>query len=112
MKRTMRKDLFRAVTGSVGRFLSIFMIVALGCGFFAGIKATGPDMKEAADAYYDSTDLMDLHLISELGFSRENVEKIASTKGVSLVMPSYQTILPTINQGETQNIRVQSISAG
>ncbi|MEI8200951.1 MAG: ABC transporter permease [Eubacteriales bacterium] len=112
MKRTMRKDLFRAVTGSMGRFLSIFMIVALGCGFFAGIKATGPDMKEAADAYYDSTDLMDLHLISELGFSRENVDKIASTKGVSLVMPSYQTILPTINQGETQNIRVQSISAG
>lgn len=112
MKRTMRKDLFRAVTGSMGRFLSIFMIVALGCGFFAGIKATGPDMKDAADAYYDSTDLMDLHLISELGFSRENVEKIASTKGVSLVMPSYQTILPTINQGETQNIRVQSISAG
>ena len=112
MKRTMRKDLFRAVTGSMGRFLSIFMIVALGCGFFAGIKATGPDMKDAADAYYDSTDLMDLHLISELGFSRENVEKIASTKGVSLVMPSYQTILPTINQGETKNIRVQSISAG
>ena len=112
MKRTMRKDLFRAVTGSMGRFLSIFIIVALGCGFFAGIKATGPDMKEAADAYYDSTDLMDLHLISELGFSRENVEKIASTKGVSLVMPSYQTILPTQNQGETQNIRVQSISAG
>lgn len=112
MKRTMRKDLFRAVTGSMGRFLSIFMIVALGCGFFAGIKATGPDMKEAADAYYDSTDLMDLHLISELGFSRENVDKIASTKGVALVMPSYQTILPTVNQGETQNIRVQSISAG
>lgn len=112
MKRTMRKDLFRAVAGSKGRFLSIFIIVALGCGFFAGIKATGPDMKEAADAYYDNTDLMDLHLISELGFSRENVEKIASTKGVSLVMPSYQTILPTQNQGETQNIRVQSISAG
>jgi len=112
MKRTMRKDLFRAVTGSMGRFISIFMIVALGCGFFAGIKATGPDMKDAADAYYDNTDLMDLHLVSELGFSAENIDKIASTEGVSLVMPSYRTTLTTINQGESQNIQVQSISAG
>ena len=112
MKRTMRKDLFRAVTKSMGRFLSIFLIVALGCGFFAGIKATGPDMKEAADAYYDDTDLFDLHLISELGFSSDNVEKIASTPGVASVMPSYQSILTTMNQGESEKIRVQSISAG
>ena len=112
MKRTMRKDLFRAVTKSMGRFLSIFMIVALGCGFFAGIKAAGPDMKEAADGYYDDTNLFDLHLVSELGFSSENVDKIAATQGVSDVMPSYQTVLTTMNRGESQKIRVQSISAG
>jgi len=111
MKRTMRKELFRAVSKSMGRFLSIFVIVALGCGFFAGIKAAGPDMKEAADGYYDDTNLMDLHLISTLGFSAENVEQIAATAGVSDVMPSYQTILSTMNQGENQKIRVQSISA-
>lgn len=112
MKRTMRKELFRAVTKSVGRFLSIFLIVALGCGFFAGIKATGPDMKEAADKYYDTTELADLHLVSELGFSQDNVDKIAATSGIASVMPSYQAILTTMNQGESQKIRVQSISAG
>src|ERR1035437_9499340 len=112
MKRTMRKELFRAVTKRLGRFLSIFLIVALGCGFFAGIKATGPDMKDAADQYYDNTDLADLHLVSELGFSKKNVDMIAATPGVALVMPSYQAILTTMNQGESQKIRVQSISAG
>ena len=111
MRRTMRKDLFRAITKSLGRFLSIFLIVALGCGFFAGIKASGPDMKEAADGYYDETSLMDLQLISELGFSQENVQAISETQGVSAVMPSWQTTLVTINQGENLKIRVQSISA-
>ena len=112
MKRTMRKELFRAISKSMGRFLSIFLIVALGCGFFAGVKAAGPDMKEAADGYYDNTSLMDLNLVSELGFSRENVTAISETNGVSAVMPSWQTTLVAINNGENLKILVQSISAG
>ncbi len=112
MKRTMRKNLLRAITGSLGRFFSIFLIVALGCGFFAGIKATGADMRESADHYFDDTNLMDLHLMAELGFSQANVDAIAATKGVSGVMPTFQTILSTQHNGENETIRVQSYEAG
>jgi len=112
MKRTMRKDLFRAITKSKGRFFSIFLIVALGCGFFAGVKAAGPDMREAADKYYDDTRLMDLRLVSELGFTADNVSAVAGTDGVEEVMPSRQTTRTTVNEGENLDIRVQAISAG
>ena len=112
MKRTMRKDLFRTITKSIGRFLSIFLIVALGCGFFAGVKAAGPDMRETADRYYDDTGMMDIHLVSELGFSKENAEAMADIQGVLDVMPGLMTTMETENGGITEKIRVQSISAG
>jgi putative ABC transport system permease protein len=44
----------------MGRFLSIFAIVALGCGFFSGIKATMPDMVDTAEEYFIENNLMDM----------------------------------------------------
>ena len=108
MRKTMRKNLLRAITGSIGRFLSIFLIVALGCGFYAGVKATGPDMRETADQYFDNTKLMDLHVMSPIGFSRENVDALAALDDVSGVMPSRQTTLSTRNESENLAIRVQT----
>ena len=52
---------------SPGRFLSIFLIVAIGVAFFSGIRATEPDMRYTADAYSDKYQLMDLQVISTLG---------------------------------------------
>ena len=53
MKRSLTKDTFREIRHSMGRFLSIFAIVALGCGFFAGLKATMPDMVDSANDYFE-----------------------------------------------------------
>ena len=39
------KDIFREIAKTKNRFLSIFLIVAIGVGFFAGLTASGPDMK-------------------------------------------------------------------
>ena len=48
MKSALKKDTVREIRHSLGRFLSIFLIVLLGCGFFSGIKATMPDMIDTA----------------------------------------------------------------
>ena len=56
-KTALWKDAFREVRKTKSRFFSIFLIVALGAGFFAGIKATGPDMKLTGDAYFDEQDV-------------------------------------------------------
>lgn len=46
-------EVARSVRGSLGRFLAILGIVALGCGFYAGLQMCGPDMRIAADRWYD-----------------------------------------------------------
>jgi putative ABC transport system permease protein len=46
------KDILRQIWRTRSRFLSIFAIIALGTGFFAGLKATTPDMKQTAQAYF------------------------------------------------------------
>lgn len=70
------KDTLRQITKSPGRYLSILLIVALGVGFFAGIKATAPDMKITADKYFDDYRLMDFRLISTMGFNEEDINAI------------------------------------
>lgn len=89
MKGTYWKMLRRAITGSMGRFLAIFAIVALGTGFFAGLIATAPDMRLAVDAYYDEAQVMDLRLMSTLGLTDDDAETVAKVDGVEAVMPAY-----------------------
>lgn len=89
MKSSLLKDTFREISNTLGRFLSIFAIVALGVGFFAGIKATAPDMKITADKYFDDYRLMDLQLISTMGFNKKDLEEIKKVEGIQGISPSY-----------------------
>ena len=88
MRSAFAKDITRSIRGSLGRFLAIMGIVALGCGFYAGLQMCGPDMRADADALYDGTSLWDLRLISTLGFSDDDVARVAEVEGVERVMPS------------------------
>ena len=61
-KRALRKDFYMEIRKSLGRFLSIFFIVALGVSFFSGIRASEPDMRISGDAYFDEKNLMDIKI--------------------------------------------------
>ena len=81
-------EILRSVSHSLGRFLAIVAIVAIGCGFFAGLRMTGTGMRKAADLYYDGTELYDLQLVSTLGITDSTVEEVAKTPGITALMPS------------------------
>lgn len=78
MKSALIKDSLRRIRNTVGRFFAIMAIVAIGCGFFAGVKVTSPDMKKTADKYYSDQNLMDIRLISTFGFSNDEIEKLSA----------------------------------
>ena len=82
--KAFNKDIVRSIRHSLGRFVAIAAIVALGCGFYAGLRMTAPDMKLAADAYYDGTDLMDIGVVSTLGLTDEDIEALRDVPGVSV----------------------------
>ena len=72
MEKSLLKDSVRQIKNTFKRFLSIVAIVLLGVGFFAGITATSPDMKDTIDTYFDDEDVMDIEVISTLGLTDED----------------------------------------
>lgn len=109
MRSAFRIELSRSITRSWGRFLAIAGIVALGCGFYAGLLMCGSDMRTAGDAFYDGTSLYDIKLVSTLGFSQTQVSAVEETDGVDQVMPGYATdVMATLNE-EQYAIRVMSL---
>ncbi|HAX73496.1 MAG TPA: ABC transporter permease, partial [Firmicutes bacterium] len=88
MNKSLIKDTLRNITKSIGRFISILLIIALGVAFFVGVKSSPLAMKETADVYYDDYHFMDIRLLSTLGFNEEDIEAIESVEGVEGVFPT------------------------
>lgn len=109
MKHMLRKELFRSISRSKGRFLSIFLIVALGAGFYAGIKSTGTEMRNSADDYYDESNLHDLRIVSTYGFSDDNIRAIAGVEHVAATMPGITVDTGSFYEGVERLIHVQSL---
>ena len=76
MKKSLLKDSIRQIKNTFKRFLSILLIVLLGVGFFAGIRAASPDMKEAVDKYFDEQNMMDIEVASTLGLTDNDIKAL------------------------------------
>lgn len=111
MASAFSRNMLRSVRGSIGRFVAIAAIVALGCGFYAGLRMAAPDMKQAADEYFDECALMDIRVVSPLGLTDEDVEAIRALDGVSGAMGAYETDVVGLIDERQHVIRVHSIPA-
>ena len=108
MKNAFSKGVLRSITHSLGRFLAIAVIAALGTGFYAGLRMTGPDMRLAADQYFDATRMADLRVVSTLGLSDESLDTLRDVEGVEDVMPAREVdVLATVEDVQ-YTMRVQS----
>ena len=65
MKKMLFRNTLRSVKNTKSRFIAIMAIIAIGSGFFAGVKSAGPDMKLSAADYLDKQALDDFHIVSE-----------------------------------------------
>lgn len=98
------KNTFRRIWRTKGRFLSIMAIIAIGSGFFAGVKATSPDMKDTADKYYDDCELMDFRFKSQAGFELQDIERLKGLAGVSEISAGYSADAYMQMDGEANEI--------
>lgn len=89
IKTALLKDIFRDIRKSLGRFLSITLIIALGVAFFTGLTIAPEDMKRTADKYYDDYNLMDIRIVSNLGLTEDDLEEVRKIEGIETVEAAY-----------------------
>jgi len=100
MKQAERKDFFREIGRSRGRFLSLLFIVALGVAFFAGIRSSEPSMRITGDAYFDAHKLMDAKVVSTLGLTEEDVLAVGAVDGVERAVGSYSQDFLSVEENQ------------
>lgn len=108
-KKALKKDFYMELRKSLNRFLSILLINALGVAFFAGVRASKPDMQLSADAFYDRSNLMDIRVIGTLGMTDGDLEAIAKVQGVKEVMGERSVDMFCVLPKEQLNIQVMSV---
>ena len=108
MTAALLKDTVREILRTPGRFLSVLLIAALGCGFFSGVKATMPDMVDTASDYFEEYRLMDLKLTSTIGVRSADVEAVKQAENVRGAHAAYSKDVFYPHDG--QNIVLKCIS--
>ena len=88
-KNILRKDFIIEIKKTMGRFVSIFFIVALGVAFYSGIRASEPSMRFTADQYFDDSKLMDLKVMGTMGLTKADIKAIGKVSGIEAVEGGY-----------------------
>ena len=89
MKKALLKDAFKEIKVSYKRFISILLMALLGVGFFAGLRATSPDMVDTIDEYFKAQNVYDIQVMSTLGLTDGDVEAIKNVENVESVYGTY-----------------------
>ena len=74
----MLKLTMRQIRSSLGRFLAIVAIVALGVGFFCGLRLTKTAMVHTLDDYTETHAMYDFRLASTVGFDESDAASLGA----------------------------------
>ena len=103
------KEFLRTITRKPGRFFALLAIVALGAGFYAGLRMTAPDMNLALDAYLDGTRAYDIRVVSTLGLTDDDLDALLQVDGVEQVMGAFECDVEASMNGADYTMRVHSL---
>lgn len=105
MKNAFIKCILRSIRNSLGRFFSILSIIALGVGFFTGLKSTKPSMVDTATSYVSEQNMFDYRIMSTIGYTSNEIKEINELKGVKKAEGSYYADFLSLFKGKDIVIR-------
>lgn len=91
-------DIVREIQKTKGRFLTLMLLSALGVACFVGFSIAPTLMNLWADNLYESQKFMDFTLLSKVGFTQEDVEKLHFLEGIETAQGSYQSETTVLGQ--------------
>ncbi len=121
MTKLLRKHIRRSITGSMGRFIAIFMIILLGSAFLAGLRLTEPAMLATQENYLAQSSFYDLRVLSSVGLDEACLDALAALDEVSCAEGSvYHDFLTEIDGEElvyrahtlTGSVNIPTLTAG
>ena len=106
MKRNaMRKNLRQSILKSLGRYIAIVAIIALGSGLFMGLLMTKTDMVATGQKYMDEQNMFDLRLMNSYGWTEEYLEQIKQLEGiVDAEGVSYLDLIARLGDSEEDSV--------
>lgn len=104
------KSTFREIWASLGRFTAIFAIIAMGVGFFAGLKVAREAMTDTVKSYLDNHAFYDFRLLSTLGFGQKDVDSFALAEDVKAAEGAVSfDILCRLEDGSQTAVKAMSL---
>lgn len=91
MNSAWNKNNIREIRNTLGRYIALLIIIALGVGFFSGLKITKEAMIQTGDTYIKDSNMYDYRLLSTLGFSKEDAAEFGRIKGVQTAEAAVYT---------------------
>lgn len=103
MKQAFQKNIFRTIKKSLGRYMAIFAIIALGVGFFTGLKASKPAMMKTGWEYIQNQNMYDYRLLSSWGFDEDEAAAIEALDGIETAEGAVWEDFIYVNEDGVQN---------
>ena len=110
MKSSLIKSTFREIKGSFGRYLAIIVIIALGVGFFSGLKVTRHSMLETADQYVTESNMYDFRLLSSIGYTDDEINGLTSLDGIEYAEGAFSADAVFKINGTERVFKVHSLT--
>lgn len=107
--KTYWKDIRRSVTGTLGRFCSITLLMFLGSFALVGLKSTIPDMEALGQAFFKDNRTMDLSVMADYGLTKDDQAELAQLKGAEI---AYGYLADTTISGSHKAVRLYSKGSG
>ena len=82
-KNMMRRNLSQTIRHSIGRYIAIIAIVALGAGLFTGLKVTKVDMVATVQSYTDRQNMFDVQVMNSYGWTQDDVFRLSQLDGIA-----------------------------
>ncbi|MDU3350419.1 MAG: FtsX-like permease family protein, partial [Clostridium sp.] len=96
-----KKSITREILSSKARFISILAIIFLGVAFYAGIKSSGPDLKESINEFFSEQNLMDSKIVSSIGLNDNDLKLLENN---DKILDYYATHSVDVNLTNTNNV--------
>ena len=106
----LKKSTFREIKTSLARYLAIFAIVALGVGFFSGLKDCKESMVSTARRYLEQTNFYDYQILSSYGADDDSVADAEAWEGVKGAEGSIQIdVMARSGSGDSRALKAISL---